>query len=101
MANYKFLFITLILLLTGTLLNASSGKCPRITVGVYINYVDQEKLVKLLNEIHPDQPAPSWLFQIKEKIFAELKMNSPDIVLNMNIVDSFSVNTTPFMLCRY
>ena len=80
MANYKFLFITLILLLTGTILNASSGKCPRITVGVYINYVDQERLVKLLNEIHPDQPAPSWLFQIKEKIFAELKMNSPDIV---------------------
>ena len=75
----KFFLLSLIMLLASMPLIAR-GDCPQTTVGVFINYPSQEEFVEFLNERNPDQPAGSWLFQIQEKILAELRMNSPDVV---------------------
>jgi hypothetical protein len=49
-------------------------------VAVFINYPNQKAFIEHLNKTSPEQPDASWLYQIEEKIFAELKMNSPDIL---------------------
>jgi hypothetical protein len=52
---------------------------PKVAVSRHSNW-DEDALVKYLNEKYPSQPRGSWLYQIEEKVLAELRMNSPDVV---------------------
>ena len=73
---------TLLLLLFVVLLTLpvfSEDNCGKIRVAVGINIVDQDKFINFLNNEYPEQPVASWINQIKNKILAELKENSPDI----------------------
>jgi len=61
----------------------AEDECGKIIVGVKLNIVDKDKFVKFLNTKYPEQPAGSWMYQIKNKILSELRDNSPDIEFTM------------------
>lgn len=76
--KYMIICLMLILCISYDSLADTCSK-PKVAVSRY-NYWDEDALVKYLNEKYPSQPRGSWLYQIEEKVLAELRMNSPDIV---------------------
>jgi hypothetical protein len=68
------------LLLTVFLYQHALGQedpCSKPKVAAVMELVEEGEFVKHLNEQHPSQPRDSWLYQIREKVLEELKMNSP------------------------